>query len=128
MKRQWPWMRKSSRASSSSPSSASDATAMMANAMFWATILPLYNQDNWPYLDQLFTDLLQQFPPDWFHGWRALIARLDLMTAPEPSTPRKFRAAFTLDGKRVQFEVTASSARNPFRLPDLQAFQCPKQL
>ncbi|MDO9431212.1 MAG: DUF4336 domain-containing protein [Phenylobacterium sp.] len=43
----------------------------------------------------LFTDLLQQFPPDWFHGWRALIARLDLMTAPEPSTPRKFRAAFT---------------------------------
>ncbi len=42
----------------------------------------------------LFTDLLQQFPPGWFRGWRALIARLDLMTAPEPSTPRKFRAAF----------------------------------
>lgn len=43
----------------------------------------------------LFTDLLQQFPPGWFRGWRALIARLDLMTAPEPSTPRKFRVAFT---------------------------------
>jgi hypothetical protein len=42
----------------------------------------------------LFTDLLQQFPPGWFHGWRAVIARLDLMTAPEPSVPRKFRAAF----------------------------------
>ena len=43
----------------------------------------------------LFTDLLQQFPPGWFRGWRALIARLDLMTAPEPTTHRKFRVAFT---------------------------------
>lgn len=43
----------------------------------------------------LFTDLIQQFPPSWFRGWRALIARLDLMTEPEPTVPRKFRAAFT---------------------------------
>ncbi len=43
----------------------------------------------------LFTDLLQQFPPGWFRGWRALVARLDLMTEPEPAVPRKFRLAFT---------------------------------
>jgi hypothetical protein len=43
----------------------------------------------------LFTDLLQQFPPRWFGGWRALIAKWDLMLAPEPSVPRKFRLAFT---------------------------------
>lgn len=43
----------------------------------------------------LFTDLLQQFPPGWFRGWRAVVARLDLMTEPEPSVPRKFRLAFT---------------------------------
>ncbi|EKF40497.1 DUF4336 domain-containing protein [Nitratireductor indicus] len=43
----------------------------------------------------IFTDLLQQFPRGWFKGWRALIARLDLMTAPEPTVPRKFRMAFT---------------------------------
>ena len=42
----------------------------------------------------LFTDLIQQFPPGWFRGWRAIVARLDLMTAAEPSVPRKFRAAF----------------------------------
>ncbi len=42
----------------------------------------------------LFTDLLQQFPPGWFRGWRGLIARLDLMTCPKPSVPRKFRVAF----------------------------------
>lgn len=43
----------------------------------------------------LFTDLLQQFPAGWFSGWRELVARLDLMVAPEPSVPRKFRLAFT---------------------------------
>lgn len=43
----------------------------------------------------LFTDLLQQFPPGWFRGWRALIARLDLMTQPAPAVPRKFRLGFT---------------------------------
>lgn len=42
----------------------------------------------------IFTDLIQQFAPDWFVGWRALVARLDLMVASEPSVPRKFRAAF----------------------------------
>ena len=43
----------------------------------------------------LFTDLIQQFRPGWFKGWRALVARLDLMVATEPSVPRKFRIAFT---------------------------------
>ncbi len=43
----------------------------------------------------LFTDLLQQFPRGWFSGWRSLVARLDLMTEPLPSVPRKFRLAFT---------------------------------
>jgi uncharacterized protein DUF4336 len=43
----------------------------------------------------IFTDLLQQFPPGWFKGWRELVARLDLMLADEPSVPRKFRVAFT---------------------------------
>lgn len=42
----------------------------------------------------LFTDLLQQFPPGWFSGWRALVARLDLMVGDEASVPRKFRLAF----------------------------------
>ena len=43
----------------------------------------------------LFTDLIQQFPHGWFRGWRALVARLDLMTEAEPAVPRKFRLAFT---------------------------------
>lgn len=42
----------------------------------------------------IFTDLIQQFGPNWFSGWRAVVARLDLMTGIEPQTPRKFRNAF----------------------------------
>jgi Domain of unknown function (DUF4336) len=43
----------------------------------------------------LFTDLLQQFPSSLFSGWRALVAKWDLMTGPQPAVPRKFRFAFT---------------------------------
>lgn len=43
----------------------------------------------------LFTDIIQHFPQGWFTGWRAAVAKLDLMVAPEPSVPRKFRLAFT---------------------------------
>lgn len=42
----------------------------------------------------LFCDLLQQLPRDWFNGWRAIVARLDLMVGSEASVPRKFRLAF----------------------------------
>jgi hypothetical protein len=42
----------------------------------------------------IFTDLIQHFGPNWFSGWRAIVARLDLMTGAEPEVPRKFRVAF----------------------------------
>lgn len=42
----------------------------------------------------IFTDILQQMPTGWYRGWRGLVARLDLMTEPEPTVPRKFRMAF----------------------------------
>jgi hypothetical protein len=42
----------------------------------------------------IFADLIQQFPAGWFSGWRAAIAKWDLMLGAEPSVPRKFRLAF----------------------------------
>lgn len=42
----------------------------------------------------LFADLLQQFAPGSLSGWRALVARLDLLMEAEPQVPRKFRTAF----------------------------------
>jgi len=42
----------------------------------------------------ILADLLQHFPPGWFTGWRALVARADRMTGAEPQVPVKFRLAF----------------------------------
>jgi len=42
----------------------------------------------------VFTDLIQQFPAGWFSGWRAVVAKWDLMLGSAPSVPRKFRFAF----------------------------------
>lgn len=42
----------------------------------------------------LFADLIQHFAAGSLSGWRALVARLDLMSQPEPEVPRKFRVAF----------------------------------
>ena len=42
----------------------------------------------------IFTDLIQHFAPGWFTGWRAVVAKLDRMTAPQPEVPQKFRNAF----------------------------------
>lgn len=57
----------------------------------------------------IFTDLIQHFSPTWFSGWRAVVARWDLMTAPEPKVPRKFRAAF-LDRKTARAAVRRIAA------------------
>ena len=40
-----------------SPLTSSDGRQLGSSAMFTAIILPLYNQGNWPYLSQLFTDV-----------------------------------------------------------------------
>ncbi len=42
----------------------------------------------------LFADLIQNFPRDWFTGWRGLVARLDGIVAPNPGAPREWRASF----------------------------------
>jgi hypothetical protein len=42
----------------------------------------------------MFADLIQNFPPDWFKGWRGLLARADGIVAPHPGPPREWRASF----------------------------------
>jgi type VI secretion system protein ImpL len=49
--------------------------------------------------------------------------QIDLGPAPE-----RFRATFNVEGRRTVFEVTTSSVRNPFRLPELEQFSCPGRL
>jgi hypothetical protein len=42
----------------------------------------------------IFADLIQNFPRDWFKGWRGVVARLDGLVAPNPGAPREWRASF----------------------------------
>ncbi len=46
----------------------------------------------------LFADLIQNFPRDWFKGWRGVVARLGGIVAPNPSAPRDWRASFLARG------------------------------
>jgi hypothetical protein len=60
----------------------------------------------------LFTDLVQNFPPGWFSGWRAVIAWLDRMRGEKPQVLQKFRVAF----------VNRAAARQALR--QIQAWPC----
>jgi hypothetical protein len=42
----------------------------------------------------LFADLIQNFPRDWFKGWRGFVARLGGIVTPNPGAPRDWRASF----------------------------------
>jgi hypothetical protein len=42
----------------------------------------------------LFADLIQNFPGDWFKGWRGYLARLGGIVAPNPGAPIDWRASF----------------------------------
>jgi Domain of unknown function (DUF4336) len=42
----------------------------------------------------LFADLIQNFPRDWFKGWRGVAARLGGIVAPHPSAPSDWRLSF----------------------------------
>jgi hypothetical protein len=42
----------------------------------------------------LFADLIQNFPRDWFKGWRGFLARHGGIVAPNPGAPGDWRASF----------------------------------
>lgn len=42
----------------------------------------------------IFADLIENFPPGWFGGWRGWLARLDGIVAPHPGAPKEWRASF----------------------------------
>jgi hypothetical protein len=42
----------------------------------------------------IFADLIENFPPGWFAGWRGVLARLDGIVQPKPGAPREWRWSF----------------------------------
>lgn len=63
----------------------------------------------------LFTDLLQNYPKGWFSGWRAMVAKLDLMLEHEATVPRKFRLGF-LKRRRTREALQRLLAWSPERV------------
>ena len=54
-----------------------------------------------------------------------MFERVDIVRG---SSAEKFRATFTIDGRKAVFDITTSSVRNPFRLDELAQFRCPQGL
>jgi hypothetical protein len=50
----------------------------------------------------IFADLIENFPRDWFKGWRGLLARLDGIVAPNPGAPREWRASFLMNRRAAR--------------------------
>ena len=63
-----------------------------------------------------------------FEGQWALFRMFDQVQIETSGQPEKFVATFNVDGRKAQFEVLTSSVQNPFRLRELEQFQCPGQL
>lgn len=42
----------------------------------------------------IFADLIQNFAPDWFKGWKGVVARLGGIVSPHPGTPIDWRSSF----------------------------------
>jgi type VI secretion system protein ImpL len=63
-----------------------------------------------------------------FEGPWALFRMFDQVQIETTVQPEKFIATFNVDGRKAQFDVMTSSVQNPFRLRELEQFQCPSQL
>jgi type VI secretion system protein ImpL len=63
-----------------------------------------------------------------FDGPWALFRLFDKAEITRSQQPEHFRATFRVGGRRIAFDVATSSAQNPFRMPELQAFECPRKL
>ena len=63
-----------------------------------------------------------------FEGPWALFRMFDGVQITPTNQPEKFIVTFNVDGRKAQFEVLTSSVQNPFRLKELEQFQCPGKL
>ncbi|MBC7944271.1 MAG: type VI secretion system membrane subunit TssM [Burkholderiales bacterium] len=58
----------------------------------------------------------------------ALFRMFDRAKIDATGQPEKFFITFNVDGRKARFEVVTSSVQNPFRLRELDQFQCPGRL
>lgn len=63
-----------------------------------------------------------------FEGPWALFRMFDKVQFSGTAQPEKFGVTFNIDGRKAEFEVVTSSVQNPFKLKELEQFQCPQKL
>jgi hypothetical protein len=73
------------------PEWAADIHQVVLHGSFYLTEVVFFHRHSHT---ALFADLIQNFPRDWFKGWRGVVARLGGIVAPNPSAPRDWRASF----------------------------------
>jgi len=73
------------------PAWAADVDQVVLHGSFALTEVVFFHRSSHT---ALFADLIQNFPRDWFKGWRGVVARFDGIVAPTPGTPRDWRASF----------------------------------
>jgi hypothetical protein len=64
--------------------------AMMAGSIAMTEIVFFHRKSR----TAIFADLIENFPPSWFTGWRGFLARLDGIVSPNPGAPREWRLTF----------------------------------
>ncbi len=73
------------------PEWAADIDQVMVRGSFAMTEIVFFHRESGT---AIFADLIENFPPDWFKGWRGVVARLDGIVAPHPGAPREWRLSF----------------------------------
>lgn len=63
-----------------------------------------------------------------FEGPWALFRMFEKVQITPSAQPEKFFVTFDINGRKAQFEVATSSVQNPFRLRELEQFNCPARL
>jgi hypothetical protein len=75
----------------SDPEWAADIEQVVVHGSFALTEVVFFHRGS---RTVLFADLIQNFPPDWFKGWRGFLARHGGIVAPNPGAPCDWRASF----------------------------------
>ena len=63
-----------------------------------------------------------------YSGTWALFRAFDAAQIEPTAQPEKFIVTFNVEGRKASFDVTTSSVVNPFRMREIEQFQCPSGL
>ncbi|MEN8179349.1 MAG: type VI secretion system membrane subunit TssM [Pseudomonadota bacterium] len=74
----------------------------------------------------VFEDLNGKIASHTEEGPWAWFRLLDKMDVKDTQQADRFMLSFTVDGHTARFELRASSIINPFSMPELEAFRCPR--